>query len=74
MAGEDHCSPPQLTDKMVGLCSYHLCVRYLFKAARAAAGTPRQRVGRAYAIWSTVTGLGVGNENLISEIIISRLE
>lgn len=46
MAGEDHCSPPQLTDKMVGLCSYHLCVRYLFKAARAAAGTPRQRVGR----------------------------
>ena len=29
---------------------------------------------RAYAIWSTATGLGVGNENLISKIIISRLE
>ena len=60
MAGEDHCSPPQLTDRMVEFCSYHLCVCYLFKAARAAAGTPCQRVGRMlFGVQQQVLELGM---------------
>ena len=65
-----------LPNSLVGWLGFVLiiCVCVLFVQGSKSSSRYSMSESRAYAIWSTETGLGVGNENLISKIIIPRLE